>query len=312
MIFPPWVPNICGSSRKVPQQDFWWKPCLHFFWGGKKKWPWGNFWFTTHIIFIHFDTQFFPWCFQQRKTKKNKKQESSFHNSQLPWESTPPKIFQEYPTPLPTAMPRPIGKPWSKTSVHGTFHPVLRLPLKMTKIQLNQYPGKRALSGRRIDICTPRMFMPYGSKRFTKAPSLGQGPTGKRGNQMKIRRHSSVHVSHQQKNQLCAQVWKVAEAWIISDVGEGWTILKQKKEKLLKTNGMFIKTAKQTLQSSSCKASSNNCKVLHQKSDVFRHLVETPNQSWGHVFAYQKEWSQKERIEVKLGSGETCVHYLLH
>ena len=124
--------------------------------------------------------------FPTRKTKKNKKQESSFHNSQLPLESTPPKIFQEYPTPLPTAMPRPIGKPWSKTSVHGTFHPVLRLPLRMTKIQLNQYPGKRALPGRLLDICTSRMFMPYGSKRFTKAPSLGQGPAGKRGNQMKF------------------------------------------------------------------------------------------------------------------------------
>ena len=83
-------------------------------------------------------------------------------------------------------MPRPIGKPWSKTSVHGTFHPVLRLPLKMTKIQLNQYPGKRALSGRLIDICTSRMVMSYGSKRFTKAPSLGHGPPGKRGNQMKF------------------------------------------------------------------------------------------------------------------------------
>ena len=215
---PHWVPNICGSSRKVPQGGFLWKLCrsnlTHFclqFFGGKKKWPWGTFG-LQHTSFPSILTLSSFHDVSNKEDEKNKKQESSFHNSQLPWESTPPKIFQEYLTPPPTAMPRPIGKPWSKTSVHGTFHPVLRLPLKMTKIQLNQYPGKRALSGRLLDICTSRMVMSYGSKRFTKAPSLGHGPPGKRGNQMKIRRHSSVHVSHQQKIQLCAQVWKVAEA----------------------------------------------------------------------------------------------------
>ncbi len=150
--------------------------------------------------------------------------------------------------------------------------------------------------------------MSYESKHSTqKAPSLGpSGPPGKRGNQMKFVAATARFMCPTNKNN--SFVPMESTAWIISDVGEGWTILNTEKKTICwKQMGMFVKIAKQTLKSSSCKASSNNCKVLHQKSDVFRHLVETPNQSWGHVFTYQKSGAKKEGIELKLGSGETCV-----
>lgn len=98
---PHWVPNICGSSRKVPQGGFLWKLCrsnlthfcLQFFCGVRKSGLGENFG-LQHTSFPSILTLSFFMMFPTRKTKKIRSKNPPSTTLNYPWSPHRPRSFR--------------------------------------------------------------------------------------------------------------------------------------------------------------------------------------------------------------------------